>query len=276
MTYPYNQPPYGQGQPGQGPPGQQPFGQPQPGQPYGQPQQGQQPGQQPPAFGQPSPSGGFPAAPGQQPFPQSGGFPPQQPGQAPGQPGGPGFPGGPQPGMGPRMQGQAQVLVPGSQIRFPHTGPLVLGTMGSRFLARLVDGLIIGLPLGTLFLVIQFALAGTGAWWVGLIAYPIIAVSMFVYEGVMLSSRGATVGKSVAGLKLVTEQSVTMPEGGTGSGPAFTRMATMFLPGLIPCVGFLASFLMILSPFFDEQARQGWHDKAAKTYVISTKPMPMY
>ncbi|WP_233345922.1 RDD family protein [Saccharomonospora iraqiensis] len=165
--------------------------------------------------------------------------------------------------------------MPGSQIQFAHSGPLVLGTMGSRFLARLVDGLIIGLPLGTLFLIVQFALLGPEEWWVTLIFYPIMAAAMLVYEGVMLSSRGATVGKSVAGLKLVTEQSVTTA-GGPGSGPAFTRMATMFLPGLIPCIGGLVSILMILSPFFDEQARQGWHDKAAKTYVISTKPMPMY
>ena len=264
MTNPYSQQPFGQQPAGfgqQAQPGQQPFGQ--------QGQQGQQV-QQP--FGQPSPSGGFP----QQPFPPSGGFP-QQPGQPYGVPGG--FPG--QPPMGaPAFPGQAQarIVVPGAQIQFPNTGPLVLGTMGSRFLARLVDGLIIGFPLGIIMMILQFAVVASDPdmWWVVLLMAPLYSITMLLYEGMMISSRGATVGKSVAGLRVVTANSAGQHGAGTGSGPAFTRLAVMILPALVPFLGGFISLLMMLSPFFDEQARQGWHDKAAKTYVISTKAMPMY
>ncbi|WP_298179376.1 RDD family protein [Saccharomonospora sp.] len=293
MTNPYNQQqPFGQqGQPGQQPfgqqpagfgqqaqPGQQPFGQQGQQQPLGQQGQlGQQPfGQQQGGYQQPSPAGGFPGAQGQQPFSPSGGFP-QQPGQPYGAPGG--FPGQqPPPGGGPAFPGQARIIVPGAQIQFPHSGPLVLGTMGSRFLARLVDGLIIGVPVGIIMMILQFAVIASSPnmWWISFLMVPIASIAMLLYEGMMISARGATVGKSVAGLRVVTEYSAGQPGAGTGSSPAFTRFAVMILPALVPCIGSLISLLTMLSPFFDEQARQGWHDKAAKTYVISTKAMPMY
>lgn len=292
MTNPYNQNPYGQ-QPGQG---QQPYGQPQPGQgQYPGPQSGgfpqQNPGQQNPGQQNPQ-SGGFQqqGVPGQQPYGQPYGqqqqygqqpYGQQQYGQQPygqqpyGQPGG--FP-GQQPGgfgSGQMVAGQARIIVPGAQIQFPNTGPLVLGTMGSRFLARVVDGLIIGLPFGILMMILQFAVVASDPdmWWISLIVAPLSSIAMILYEGLMISTRGATVGKSVAGLRVVTELSATHGTAAVGSGTSFTRIAVMIAPGLIPCLGSIVSALMVLSPFFDEQGRQGWHDKAAKTYVISTKPI---
>src|SRR5690606_10875543 len=166
-------------------------------------------------------SGGFP----QQPFPPSGGFP-QQPGQPYGVPGG--FPG--QPPMGaPAFPGQARIIVPGAQIQFPNTGPLVLGTMGSRFLARVVDGLIIGLPFGILMMILQFAVVASDPdmWWISLIVAPLSSIAMILYEGLMISTRGATVGKSVAGLRVVTELSATHGTAAVGSGTSFTRIAVM-------------------------------------------------
>ncbi|UQS23512.1 RDD family protein [Amycolatopsis thermalba] len=238
-----------------------PYGQ--PGQPpYGQyPQTGQQP------YGQPS--GGFQQPYGQPGYPQPGY--PQSPAYGMPQ----GHPGQPPYGRIPPMPGQAHIVVPGSQIQFPHTPPLVLATMGSRFLARIVDGLIIAVPLMILVLVLQLAvLAGDpGTWWIFLLFLPLTSLSVLVYEGTMLATRGATVGKNVAGIRIVTEQSAGQPGAGIGGGPAFTRLATMVLPGLIPCIGGLVELLVVLSPFFDEQARQGWHDKAAKTYAISTKAL---
>ncbi|WP_027931578.1 RDD family protein [Amycolatopsis thermoflava] len=246
-----------------------PYGQPPGQQPYGQyPQTGPQP------YGQPS--GGF-----QQPYGQPGQPQPGYPAYGPPQ----GYPGQPQygqPAYGqpqyagiPPMPGQAHIVVPGSRIQFRHTPPLVLATMGSRFLARVVDGLIIGVPLTILVLILQLAvLAGDpSTWWIFLLFLPLTSLSVLVYEGVMLATRGATVGKNVAGIRIVTEQSAGQPGAGIGGGPAFTRLATMVLPGLIPCIGGLVELLVVLSPFFDEQARQGWHDKAAKTYAISTKAL---
>ncbi|GAB3570068.1 hypothetical protein GCM10027445_22950 [Amycolatopsis endophytica] len=232
---------------------------------------GQQPGQYPQQpYGQPS--GGFQQPYGQYPQTPGYGAPQGYPAQPPyGQP----QYGQPQYGPIPPLPGQAHIVVPGSQIQFPHTPPLVLATMGSRFLARVVDGLIIGVPLTILIVILQFAIiAGDpSSWWIFILFLPLTSLSVLVYEGTMLATRGATVGKNVAGIRVVTEQSAGQPGGGIGGGPAFTRLATMVLPGLIPCIGGLVELLVILSPFFDEQARQGWHDKAAKTYAISTKAM---
>src|SRR5690606_38910709 len=234
MTNPYNQNPYGQ----------QPYGQPQPGQgQYPGPQSGgfpqQNPGQQNPGQQNPQ-SGGFQqqGVPGQQPYGQPYGqqqygqqpYGQQQYGQQPyGQPGG--FP-GQQPGgfgSGQMVAGQARIIVPGAQIQFPNTGPLVLGTMGSRFLARVVDGLIIGLPFGILMMILQFAVVASDPdmWWISLIVAPLSSIAMILYEGLMISTRGATVGKSVAGLRVVTELSATHGTAAVGSGTSFTRIAVM-------------------------------------------------
>lgn len=276
MTNPYGQQP--------GNPGQQPYGQVPPGQ-YGQPGQPGQP-QQPGQYAQPG-QYGQPGQPGQQPYGQpSGGFAAQQPYGQPGYPQSPplgvpqGYPGQPGYGGGPGFRtpptpGQAHVVVPGSQIQFANTPPLVLATMGSRFLARVVDGLIVGVPLIILFLILQLAVVAgdPDSWWVVIVMWPLSSLLILVYEGTMLATRGATIGKNVAGIRIVTEQSAAQPGAGIGGGQAFTRLAVMVLPGLIPCIGGLVELLVILSPFFDEQARQGWHDKAAKTYAISTKAL---
>lgn len=216
-----------------------------------------------------SPAGGFHGPYGQQPFAPLGG-PPQQPGQSHGAPGGIS---GPQYAVGPMFPGQARVIVPGVQIQFPHTGPLVLGTMGSRFLARLIDGFLVTVPVWGLALGLHAILPKPYMWWALWLVIPAQPIAMWLYESMMISVRGATVGKSVAGLRVVTAHSNGQPGSGIGHGPAFTRGATMILPGLVPILGQFVTLLTVLSPFFDEQAKQGWHDKAARTYVISTKPM---
>lgn len=227
-------------------------------QPFGQPQGGDS---------QAFPVTGSPGVGGQQAFPTPGGFPPQ-PGQSYGASGG--FPGQQFP-SGPLFPGRARVLVPGAQIQFPSSAPLVLATMGSRFLARLIDGFIIGVPFALLGML--WIEATKGEFWV---VFPLLSLqmmAMWLYESIMISARGATVGKSVAGLRVVTERTAGIPGTGIGRQAAFARSAMLMLPGVVPCLGHLVVFFMVLSPFFDELAKQGWYDKTARTYVISTKPM---
>ncbi|MBV9846052.1 MAG: RDD family protein, partial [Kutzneria sp.] len=116
-------PPPGFDQPGYGQ--QQPYGQPgygQPGygqqQPYGQPAYGQQPYGQP-GYGQP--------AYGQQPY--------GQPGY--GQPAAPGY------GL--------------DYVQLPGVGTVRIASMGQRFLARLLDWLIVGIPTGIVAVIILIA-----------------------------------------------------------------------------------------------------------------------
>lgn len=268
MSNPQN--PYGQ-------PPQQPYGQ----QPYGQPQYGQPPafGQQPPQ----SPPYGQPAQPayGQQP-PQSPPYGQQPPQYAQQQYGQPQYPqqqygqapqyGAPPPGYG----------TGGDFVTIPGAGNFKLADMGQRFLARLIDALIAIVPAVIIGVVIVGIIspsadeilrgqAGPGFFLTAFIYGLCMTALTAAYEVGMLASRGATLGKTAMGLRVVTAETAARPGQGLGGGPAFTRWGVLFAPGLIPTVGSLWVLICILSPFFDSVARQGFHDKVAKTYVLSTK-----
>jgi uncharacterized RDD family membrane protein YckC len=253
--------PYGQGPQGQPPYGQQPYGQP-PQQPYGQQPYGQQP--PPPQYGQApqSPPYGQPAPPYQ---------PPQQPyGQAPGY-------GAPPPGYGPPQYG-----APGDYVNIPGAGAFKLAGMGQRFLARLIDGLIVGIPVVIIAIIIVAAIApsadeiargksSTSVIVVLLVYVGALLLLSVAYEVGMIAARGATVGKSAMGIRVVTAATAAQRGAGIGGGPAFARWGTMFLPTIIPYLGNLWLLICYLSPLFDSTARQGFHDKAAKTWVLSEK-----
>ncbi|MFJ8438267.1 RDD family protein [Kitasatospora griseola] len=238
---------------------------PDPNNPYGQPQQPpQQPGY------------GYPQAP-----------PVQQPGY--------GYPQGqvpPQPGYGygyPQAPGTIQAN--NGYINIANIGMVRIATMGQRFLARLLDGLISGVVVGiAMALGLAGALglskdikdctgysygtssyqscvndqaqqsAGVVAAMFGMIA----AVGIFnlLYEWLMVGLVGATLGKMALGLRVVKENTGQNP----GIGAGFVRF-------IIPQVGYLVCgiglLLVWLSPFFDNSGKlQGWHDRAAGTVVI--------
>ncbi|GLW71380.1 RDD family protein [Kitasatospora phosalacinea] len=237
---------------------------PDPNNPYGQPPQ--QPGygypqQAPPPAGYGYPQQGQP----QQPY----GYPQQVPPQA-----NYGYP--PAPGT---------LQANNGYINVPNLGTVQVATMGMRFLARLLDGLVTGVIIG-----IAMAAGMAGA--VGLankadkcdytssdynscvadasnsavavfftMAAVIIAFSL-LYEWLLISLAGATVGKMALGLRVVRENNGQHP----GLGAGFVRF-------LIPWVGYLACGLGMLlvwvSPFFDNSGKlQGWHDRAAGTLVV--------
>ena len=144
--------------------------------------------------------------------------------------------------------------------------------MGKRFLARLIDFVIIFIPLLILYFVL-FAIAGSDAedgtgvltggaaivYWLIFVAGPL------AYEVGLIASRGATIGKQIVGVKVVREADGQVP----GGGPAFLRWLIPFAGSLVCGIGQL---LVYVSPFFDNTGRrQGWHDKVAKTVVIATR-----
>jgi uncharacterized RDD family membrane protein YckC len=262
---PYGQQPYGQ-QPQTPPPG---FGQPGYGAPQGQPYDSNQ--QQ---YGQASPPYGTPQ---QQPYGQQYGQ------QQYGQPYGAG-----QPQYAGAPMGAGSGL---DYIQLPGVGAVRLASMGQRFLARVIDWLIVGIPAGIIYFVVIAAWfssaaasytidestgqitggpATSGLGFLGTaFALPLtLLVLEILYEVVMIATRGATLGKQIAGVKVIREFDGQLP----GWGPAFTRWGVMVAPGIFPCLGALWVLLCELSPFFDNQGRrQGWHDKAAKTMVVATK-----
>jgi uncharacterized RDD family membrane protein YckC len=259
VTSPYPQNP---GQyPGQAP---HPQSGPQQAQPYGQQQQ---------PYGQQPPPGQYGSQPGyaQQPPPGQPGYPPP-----PGQPGYPQPGYGQQPGYGAPMQETAQLLN-GQTVAIP--------SMGDRFLARLLDNVIVGIPFGIIYSVLLASLFTTtysfdpvtgelvSSGGLGIIGTMLVTFGAFIvlwaaYEIIMNGTRGATVGKQVMKIKVVRESDGQL----AGPGGAATRWAVMFAPVIIPFLGSLYLLVCYLSPLFDNSGkRQGWHDKVAKTIAISLK-----
>ncbi|WP_405004863.1 RDD family protein [Kitasatospora purpeofusca] len=241
---------------------------PDPNNPYNQPQQPQQPGY------------GYP----QQAPPAAGYGYPQQPPQ--------------QPGYGvPQQQAYAYAPAPGTlqanngYINIAQLGTVKLATMGQRFLARLIDGLAVGAIIA---LVMALGLAGAlgivkdaddcTSYTYGSSAYSdclqqqtdaaggivatmmimigVLAVFNLLYEWLLVSFAGATLGKMAMGLRVVKESTGQNP----GLGGGFIRF-------IIPIVGaflcYIGAILVYLSPFFDNSGKlQGWHDRAAGTLVI--------
>ncbi|MCX4748574.1 RDD family protein [Kitasatospora sp. NBC_01287] len=242
---------------------------PDPNNPYGQPA--------------PPPGYGYPQAPQQAPgyaYPQQQApgyaYPPQQPGY--------GVP--PQQGYAPPGTLQAN----SGYINVPYLGTVRVASMGQRFLARLIDAVVVSLILGIglalgLASVVGIAKttkdcsnldygssdytdclnqqqhAATSALVTMLMVMGLLMAFNLLYEWLMVGLAGATLGKMAMGLRVVKENT-----GQPSLGASFIRF-------IIPVVGaflcYIGAILVYVSPFFDNSGKlQGWHDRAAGTLVI--------
>ncbi|MFJ2032870.1 RDD family protein [Streptosporangium sp. NPDC087985] len=304
-TGPYGQPDHGQQQPyGQQPGyGQQPaYGQPAQEQPpygqqpgYGQPQgygqQGygqQQPYGQQPGYGQPPGTGpyGQPDYGQQQPYGQQPGYG-QPPGTGPyGQPDyGQQQPYGQQPAYG---QGYAPQGVT------PPGVPAPLAEWWQRLLARILDGLIVGVPAGIVGSLVSLPFApsfdaktftATGDFALQtLVSGLIMGLALIGYEIFMLMRNGTSVGKQVMGIKVV-------PLGGQLAGGldmtsaakralvlfgtyviyAFSNLLGILIGTLLILVAGGFSLVNVLWPLWDKPLQQALHDKLGGTVVVKTK-----
>ncbi|MBO1335145.1 RDD family protein [Streptomyces sp. VRA16 Mangrove soil] len=231
-----------------------------PGNPYGQQPQGPNPyGQQPQGpnpYGQQAPQGvppqqgyGYPQAPGQPGghpgYPQGGGMQPPYP-----QPGVP-----PIAGMGRRLGARAIDGVLYSIIYFAVIAPVFMDTVKSATdcdpASAAYDTCINNASSDMMSKIIPIALG-------------MMAVTL-VYEVLMISFVGATLGKLAVGIRVLRLEDGQKP--GLGKG---------LLRWLIPFVGYFACglgmLLVYVSPFFDNSGRQqGWHDKVAGTIAVHVK-----
>ncbi|WP_326796109.1 RDD family protein [Streptomyces sp. NBC_01808] len=144
-----------------------------------------------------------------------------------------------------------------------------LGGLGRRLLARIIDGLIVYIPV-SLFLTLigridEFADSdNTGTQY----AWGIFGILVYlVYEGLMLTRSGQTVGKKLMGIRVGMLENGAVPAG----GPGWIRAAVYSLPAIAPCIGTLFWLYNVLSCTWDRPYRQCVHDKAAKTVVVSTE-----
>jgi uncharacterized RDD family membrane protein YckC len=233
---PYGQQPgYGQQQPG--------YGQQQPG--YGQPP-AQQPGygQQQPGYGQPPAQPGY----GQPPAQPGYGQPPAQPGygQPPAQPG----------------YGQPPAAQPAYQeVHHHHYGSTgQLAEWGSRAGATIIDGLIVGAPVGILYFIGLLLASNGGAGAVLGVLFILIALVGAFGVGIWMiyqeGTTGQTIGKRQMGIKVVSAQTGQV----LGFGGAFVRRLAHFADGIACYVGYLW-------PLWDER-KQTFADKICNTLVV--------
>ncbi|MGQ0625901.1 MAG: RDD family protein [Sporichthyaceae bacterium] len=130
--------------------------------------------------------------------------------------------------------------------------------MGSRLLARIVDGLVLA-PVWITTSIVNF---NSGALGVALLMLVINVVAYVVYDTVMISGRGQTVGKKALGLRVVN-----LANGAVPTQEAAGKRAALY--GFSWFAFYIGGILVALSPLFDGSGRkQGWHDKVGGTVVI--------
>lgn len=149
-------------------------------------------------------------------------------------------------------------------------GPVRRAALDKRLIARLLDASVIGayvLVVLAVWYAINFAIDWSAPEMPLILQVPLLYVPATLYE-LLLSAQGATLGKRWMGLRIVRLDTGQAP----GAGAAAVRI-------LVPAAGVLAcgigTLLVYASPLFDRSvAKQGWHDMAAKTMVIATRPGP--
>lgn len=117
-----------------------------------------------------------------------------------------------------------------------------------RFLAAILDGLIIGIPVGIIGWGLAFATGVTSMTYVAQLASVVLVVYL---DGI----KGGTPGKLILGMRIVNEQGNYI-----GIPMAILRYIGKIVSAIILGIG----YLMIAW----DSKKQGLHDKIAKTFVV--------
>lgn len=137
-----------------------------------------------------------------------------------------------------------------------------LASLGARALARVLDSVLVILFTGALAVVAQGGDAGPDV--PGWVRFATVAFGV-AYEGLLVAGSGQTLGKRVAGVRVV--------DAATGQPPPLGRAlvrAAPYLLALVPVVGSFWSLAYL--PAVWRARRQGWHDLAAGTIVVTARP----
>jgi uncharacterized RDD family membrane protein YckC len=234
---------------------------------------GGQPPDDDPYRKQPPPSGTGPGpggagSPYDSPPPPGGGQPPPPGGGPYGQPPGGGPYGGPPgggpyggpPGGGPYGGGPAD----------PLAGMPPLADSGRRTLARIIDMILVGIVVWLLtwgFNVQEYDVNGDRVGVGNSIWQSVIAAVLYLaYDTFLISRTGQTLGKKWLGMRVADLANGSTPSVRT----ALIRAAVLWIPFAFCCA---CVWTLICGgwSYFDRPYKQGLHDKAAKTVVVSTR-----
>ncbi|MFD7260856.1 RDD family protein [Streptomyces sp. NPDC059874] len=218
------------------------------------------------------PSGGSPY---DRPPSEGGGYPPPPP---PGGPGAGGGAGGGYPPPPPPYGGDPYGGAGGYGMPDPLAGMPPLADFGKRLAARVIDLLIVAIPL----FLIQLAVGDRNRYTVetnkgedvteiitksysgsGLLMTLISIVAYVGYDWWFTQKTGQTLGKKAMGMRVAMLNDGSVPQ----SGASLSRAAVLWLPTLICCFC-LWPLALIVSILVDKPYKQGLHDKVGKTVVV--------
>ncbi len=158
----------------------------------------------------------------------------------------------------------------------PFPGAGQPGDLGTRFAAKLIDGVLVAVALSVISAVLGFAAFGMGmrsGYGTDLLSALISTAIVVGYYAFMESTRGHTVGKMILRLRVqnLEGQNPTREQ-------ALRRNAylAVSLIGILPLVGAFITGLASLTAVLyvavtinnDPLARRGWHDRFGGTRVV--------
>ncbi|MFE7403935.1 RDD family protein [Streptomyces sp. NPDC057557] len=162
----------------------------------------------------------------------------------------------------------------------PLAGMPPLGEPGKRILARLIDFLIISIPLYLISLPwggavemrdntssnSNFSDVFSQTYSAHQLLWSLIGLVVYVgYDTYFTHKDGRTIGKRLLKLRVAMLNDGRVPD----TSASFLRAVVLWLPALLccPCLWWLINIVFM---FTDKPYRQGLHDKAAKTVVVQT------
>ncbi|SHK91830.1 RDD family protein [Actinacidiphila paucisporea] len=145
----------------------------------------------------------------------------------------------------------------------PLAGMPPLAAPGRRVLARVIDIIIVLVPAGLLDWAAGGVHGNDVSYGRSAVGGVFTAALGFLYEWYMTKSTGQTVGKRLMGLR-----AAMLSDGGVPpTNSAAVRAAILWLPAFCcSCFWFLIIGITVL---FDKPYRQGLHEKAARTVVVT-------
>lgn len=158
----------------------------------------------------------------------------------------------------------------------PLRGMPPLAAMGKRILARVVDWIIVSIPLALISIPFNVfhrwsdssdnwddavnGVNGGGQW-----VFRIITIVAYVgYDTVMTQMGGQTLGKRLFKIRVAMLNDGRVPD----SRASLLRALVLWVPALVCCACFWPLLILILI-LVDRPYRQGLHDKAARTVVVT-------
>ncbi|MCZ4118830.1 RDD family protein [Streptomyces sp. H39-S7] len=178
-------------------------------------------------------------------------------------------PGGTPPGGAPPPYGGGDPYGGGSYgggAPDPLAGMPPLGGTGKRLLARIIDFILVSIPVALLDWAFGTFQTDTDDFNYGrsVLGSVVAAILYIGYEWWMTKATGQTLGKKWMGVRIAMLDNGGVPT----SQAALMRACVFWLPTLFccPCLWIVLIGILLL---LDKPYRQGLHDKAAKTVVVS-------